>query len=83
MTIVTEAAIKAADEALKYHRMRLPEGKRPRCACGWTTPEKFWADDHRLHVAGVALAVALPHIECSCPHISEADDYCPQHGRDT
>ena len=29
-----------------------------------------------------ALEAALPHLVCSCPHISEVDDYCPQHGRE-
>lgn len=34
------------------------------------------------HEARLALAAARPHLLCSCPHISDVDDYCPQHGRD-
>jgi hypothetical protein len=28
------------------------------------------------------LEAAQPFMQCSCPHISEVDDHCPQHGRD-
>jgi len=34
----------------------------------------------QIHREG--LEAAIPHLVCSCPHISEVDDYCPQHGRD-
>ena len=33
-------------------------------------------------LARVALVAALPLLACSCPVISDVDDYCPQHGRE-
>ena len=30
-----------------------------------------------------ALEAAFPHLERSCHYISDVDDYCPQHGRDS
>lgn len=39
-------------------------------------------DDYRSD-ARAALEAAFPHIACTCPHISEVDDWCPQHGRDS
>jgi len=37
--------------------------------------------DQMRSEAREVLTVALPHLVCSCPHISDVDDYCPQHGR--
>jgi hypothetical protein len=38
--------------------------------------------DQMRSEAREVLQVALPHLLCSCPLISEVDDDCPQHGRD-
>ena len=34
-------------------------------------------------LARAALEAAVSHLVCSCPVISDVDDHCPQHGRDT
>ena len=39
--------------------------------------------ENYLPTANEALAAALPHIACSCFVISDVNDYCPQHGRDS
>ena len=72
---------KVADEAVRAGSWIIAE-HRPR---SWLV----YSDEVRASLARsweptarAVLEAALPHLACSCPHISEVDDYCPQHGRD-
>lgn len=48
----------------------------------WYDPEDSYPD-HTNHALRIAYRAGYEAARCTCPHISEVDDDCPEHGRDS
>jgi hypothetical protein len=77
---IPDAAVKAAIEARSDHGLDPQPYSHARCRCG----ANFVTATAQLeHAIRKSIGAALPHIACSCFVISDVDDWCPQHGRNT